>query len=531
MQTNVPVASYIIESEPGIAQAWLMATVGPKIQKGHLRKSVNEVSIPKVCEALQTKVPLLLRVSSNLLYGLSLLYKQKVGFMASDMSLVHDRLKYQFSNTSIFSTAGSLPEVANVNERKRGRMNLIKDDMAFDLERDFAQDWNESLQDSEFLQNVAKIQQMDTSLFNVRSCTEARHQEEAEARDRLFNDYMNRTNDTTVVTMEEELADLDFEFDENGDIATTLNSKPNERYLNILGDLNLDEDYTATVGVLEDLSRSVNSITNDPNYVTTLNQSEATIVNPTISTKQPKKRRLVVDHVLRLGTRNSMQVGHPNQPEDYAPGTSLRELILSISTKQPHFVNLCYHLILGPQFTDELPSHALPLAARHPNVNHIESFLREIDDIERGRDVQSRRPSLSFIDGILGRLGEAEDDDVLGLDLSIQALSPMEEEEDLFDPNLSIDATKKLKDFEQFLRDRTYQISMREEEEDRISTFENLIPSANSRVEDSVSNRIAAQSFLYILELATRNVVKLTYLERVPTEASSVIKPIEIAFF
>lgn len=511
-----------------------MATVGPKAQKRHLRKSVNEVSIPKICEALQTKVPLLLRVSSNLLYGISLLYKQKVGFMANDISLVQERLKCQLNN-SIFSSTGTSLEIVNTNERKRGRIDCIKDDMAFDLERDFAQDWSHFLfpaRENEFFRNVAEIEQMDKLLNGDRSSTDTRYLANAEERDKLFNDYLDRTNETTLVDMEEELAELDFEFDENGDIVRTSNGNQVQNNNNLLGDLNLDEDYSVTVGVLEDLSKSVNSITNDPNYATTLNQTEATIINPTLPSVLPKKRRLHIDPITRLGTRRGTQLGALINLKDTG-SISLTQLIRSISINQPQFVNLCYRLILGPQSTSIIPLQALPLKARHPTVNHIESFLREIDGIERGRDARSRRPSLSFVDDILGPIGAADDDELLGLDLSLETLSPMEEEEDLIDRKPSgnpVKTTKKLKEFEQFLRDRIYRISMRKEQEESISTFENLIPSLNSKVEASVSRKIAAQSFLYVLELATRNTLKLTSFEELQTEVPKAFGPIEIIF-
>lgn len=510
-----------------------MATVGPKAQKRNLRKSVNEISIPKVCLALQANDPLLLRVSSNLLYGLSLLYKQKVGFMASDVSLVHDRLNSQFSNNPIFYTTGALVKTASIAERKRGKIDLIKDDLAFDLERDFAHNWSQSLipanGDEEFLSSVIEIQRMDRLLNGIDASTIVKDLGKAQIRDQLFNVYSNQTFDTTF----EEEVELDFEFDENGNIVTSSNRNPVLQNFNILGDLNIDEDFTATVDVIEDLSKSVNSITNDPSYVTTLNQTAATIVNPHQASKLPKKRRLAIDYITLSGARQFTDLQDVRYLRLNEVSPTLPQLIRSISTKKPQFINLCYRLLLGPKVTEDIPTHALPLAARHPTVYHIESFLREIDDIERGRDVRSRRPSLSFVDDVLDRIGEVNNEDLLGLDFTLETLSPMEEDEDLIDgrrPGKSSDMTAKLKDFEQFLRDRTYLISNREAEEERISTFGNLIPSLDSKVEESVSRKIAAQSFLYVLELATKNVVKLTTLQDGPTMVSKVFAPIEIAF-
>lgn len=463
-----------------------MATIGPKAHKRQLRKSVTEVSIPQVCAVMLRGAPLLLRVSSSLLYGLSLLYKQKVGFMATDISVVFDRI----STLAVIGV--NYESDANLKEPKIGKRAYLCDDPLFSLDEDFISDWP-SVDESnprEVLQRILDIKLVDRQLNGVEDDDED----------------MNPRQDFEAVgyvAVPEETFGFDFEFDDHGNIV----DGSGQQLLSLLADLNLDEDFSASGGVVEDLLQPMhsNSISNDTHFATTLNLTEASV------TQLPKKdslkrRRVVVDLVTTIGpsegtwTRASLErTGRLN----------LVKLIGSESETRPHFINLCYRMALGSYVTREIPSEALPLVLRHPGATNLESFLKEIDDIERGRDVVSRRPSLSFIEDIAPLLGPDVEQGHRDLDLELGQLSPMEEETEYSDSDEYTSAIlQKLDGFEEFLREKAEFLLQTHGMEEL--TFQRLIPSILDNSEDYVSRRIAARSFAYVLELATRSVIGLS---------------------
>lgn len=495
----------IIQNEPGIAQAWLMATVGPKSHKRQLRKTISEVSIPKVCEVLCSGTPLLLRVTSSLLYGISLLFKQKVGLMATDVSLIFDRISSLISTYSVDSPTCSSTATVQMEPGRANRRSYLADDPTFLMETDFVLEWKEScaqLAGSVMLSNILAIQKMDNYLNGRETSPQPNLLVDAEARDRSFAEYLDRTNNTTVVLGHEEMGDLDFEFDEDGNIITF----GNEESVNVLADLNFDEDFSASAAVVEDLSKSVNSISNDPNF-DILNQSEATVVTKlaetdAMATRRSRKRRLVVDSITSSSSKRgferrvTLDIGAQIETGRNSDSEAILNTFIGLmSSTQPQFVNLCYRLVLGPQATNEISFEALPLAQRHPAINNLESFLKEIDDIERGRNVRSRRPSVSLAEALTPG---SEENPFGAIDF---ALDSMEEEEEQREDCLD---SKKLEAFEQFLRDRARRCS-----NSSSVTFDRLIPSGHDRGE-LVLRKMAAQSFVSVLELATRSIVDLS---------------------
>lgn len=68
-----------VSVDTGLSTAWLLATLGSKTTYRRLvRKDILSISIPQTCDIIgnpQSTIPL--RLSSNLLYGVSLMYKQK----------------------------------------------------------------------------------------------------------------------------------------------------------------------------------------------------------------------------------------------------------------------------------------------------------------------------------------------------------------------------------------------------------------------------------------------------------------------
>lgn len=80
-------------SNLNVATAWLLSTLGSRNScKKVLKKDILTTSIIETCKVMtNSQIPL--RFSSNLMYGVTLLYRQKVDYFYSDVSLVLSRLQ------------------------------------------------------------------------------------------------------------------------------------------------------------------------------------------------------------------------------------------------------------------------------------------------------------------------------------------------------------------------------------------------------------------------------------------------------
>ena len=79
----------------GIATVWLVATLGSKSStKKITRKAILDVDVKKACNTiLEPDAPMALRLQSNLLYGVSRVYGQQVGYVLSDTIHVEQNLR------------------------------------------------------------------------------------------------------------------------------------------------------------------------------------------------------------------------------------------------------------------------------------------------------------------------------------------------------------------------------------------------------------------------------------------------------
>ncbi|KAF7870656.1 hypothetical protein EAF04_004400 [Stromatinia cepivora] len=79
----------------GVATVWLVATLGSKSStKKITRKAILDVDVKKACNTiLEPDAPMALRLQSNLLYGVSRVYGQQVGYVLSDTIHVEQGLR------------------------------------------------------------------------------------------------------------------------------------------------------------------------------------------------------------------------------------------------------------------------------------------------------------------------------------------------------------------------------------------------------------------------------------------------------
>ncbi|KAK9237909.1 Rec8 like protein-domain-containing protein [Lipomyces kononenkoae] len=83
-----------------LSTVWLVATLGSKssLKRVH-RKDIISVSIPDACNLIiHPPQPLALRLSSNLLYGVTSIYDQQSGFLHSDVTSAYTKLKRVMCN-------------------------------------------------------------------------------------------------------------------------------------------------------------------------------------------------------------------------------------------------------------------------------------------------------------------------------------------------------------------------------------------------------------------------------------------------
>lgn len=124
----------------GFSTAWLMATLGAKQIGGKINKqTILGTPVPKVCEMIEEPPtgPLALRLSSQLLYGIALIYGQQIKYLLADaagvktqiMSFEENERKRQF-----FSATAAVDLVAVTGKRKRKPEIELQNDPAFSLD-------------------------------------------------------------------------------------------------------------------------------------------------------------------------------------------------------------------------------------------------------------------------------------------------------------------------------------------------------------------------------------------------------------
>ncbi|RDW80176.1 hypothetical protein BP6252_04814 [Coleophoma cylindrospora] len=79
----------------GVATVWLVATLGEKsTTKKVTRKAILNVNVQKACETImEPEAPLALRLQGNLLYGVSRVYSQQVGYVLADTQTAQNTIR------------------------------------------------------------------------------------------------------------------------------------------------------------------------------------------------------------------------------------------------------------------------------------------------------------------------------------------------------------------------------------------------------------------------------------------------------
>ncbi|SGZ47659.1 CIC11C00000001847 [Sungouiella intermedia] len=488
-------ALFLSKSEDGIAQAWAMATLGSLLaHRRSLLKSVNSISIPETCQLIISSPTstLPLRISSSLLYGMSLIYKQKVTCMFNDLLSVYTRISIPYAQPQL----EEISPTSTLAAKKPSHRQYLSDDAKFNIAEDFVPDFE--LEPSVAMELALQIMKQDTLLNNI-DPGNIPLAEEAEARDLLFERFMDKSY-ASIHMAPDEGYDVDFDFDQNGDIIVRNNTdKSDLEPGDVLTYADFDQDLHAIEAPTEELTKTHNSGSNDPHFSTTANLTAAADV-PCQKGNKRKFRFVKDDQLYSLqGVKRSKSVKHQ---------VSFPNLIELLSRTSPHFVNSCYKAVFGPVITSSIPRDRLPLAERHPRASQatLHRFFHDLVEIEEGRNIRAPNTSFDNLDIFLNQNDVPEDEqffqdidfDVilnLSLDTSLDELQHGNNEASPYAQMLS--------KFNSFVKTKLGQ-----EEVDQIS-FEQLVPSKATISERSVTKRFAASAFASLLQLATLDQLRI----------------------
>lgn len=130
---------FVTLEDPGVATVWLLATIGCKSSHRKLRQDVIKTAIPETCARIGTS-QLPLRMSSNLMYGVTLLYKQKVDYCYSEATATRTRLYRDFA----LQARATETLVPSATPYKRDHQAFLEEDPFFDVAHGLMQPFDET---------------------------------------------------------------------------------------------------------------------------------------------------------------------------------------------------------------------------------------------------------------------------------------------------------------------------------------------------------------------------------------------------
>lgn len=523
----------------GLSISWLLATLGAKKSRKLVKKDIAGVCISKTCESIDKPTGgLSLRTTSNLLYGVSVLYRQQVDYLLGDVGNANNRLKDLHAKALIVNIGGNVQRSTR-HEEARGGQILLEDDQSFVIEQDFPLSFQDDVLEapmSERMKNQAELMKIERqinqvsgidlqhSLFKLDEEFTAPHFDETQ--DTSFFGISNIDFDLEEPVEANET--LGFEFNDDGDIVEhikfDLPDKP--------ADLNLDEEVLETV---EDPHFSTTEM--EPTQLMSMLNKELSVTIP-----RNKKRKIRIDLEVTI---NEYQY-HRNWAPQKRNDETLKHLLATCSEFSPRFLNLAYKHIFGSELTALVSMDRFPNKRRHGDygIEIINSIIENTDHVEVARDLEmlefeprfTNDDSANLVDlGDFeqGRGDEEEDDDEYDIMLEFSALEQRSRVPTRQRMGTGSDhttdfgpMTRTMYKFLKFIIDRSEQygnIVSRDQiaklplpigNEERPTEYhkiclDQLIPDSRNAV--SVSRKIAAKSFSSLLELATRDMVTLSY--------------------
>lgn len=483
VESNINNYNLIVKNpNKGVGTVWLLSTLGSKSSHKKLfKRDILNTSIRDTCKMIKES-RISLRYSSNLLYGVSLLYRHKVDYVYTDITLVHTRLQRDFvlrgyNENNNSGVSGSDIRINNnaIEESVPRPQQFLVEDPLFDIEMDLVIPFLESddIHQDKCEVHFAAAQQLTTFLPD---------DDIDPGIDFDFDvEILNEGNDSLKA------ADLDANQEQEGE-------HPN--VLDLLDDLEAHAE-TAT-----DYNTQLDELTN-----TRLKLLLSFENNDTPTTR---KKRVLTDSSITIPTNILRKTSTPRKRSleyDY------ESLFLEESTSLPPFVNFSYNYAYS----------GIRGITRLPNYKRHRQGQPYMDDEEleiSRRLFETSRKNLNLMDSEILR----NDESILDIDLGDIGYDPeqgnLENTFDMSIPNLEmISETSESQpplegEFENnevestiqflgFLQARSQSHGERISEDMNCISFDTLIPTA------SVSKKIAAASFASILILTTSDHIRL----------------------
>lgn len=123
-----------IANDQNIATVWLLSSLGASHNSNVKKREIVKVSIPHACEVLaSTQVTIPLRHTGQLLYGVTVCYERKTGFILSDVNTLRDALQRQWIG---LKPLGKTSNASNAS----GKRNIVSNQVITETDNNFLQD-------------------------------------------------------------------------------------------------------------------------------------------------------------------------------------------------------------------------------------------------------------------------------------------------------------------------------------------------------------------------------------------------------
>lgn len=437
----------------GLSTAWLLATLGSKrISRKIVKKDINYISITKTCQVIsKPDSELSLRMTSSLLYGVSLLFKQQVDFLWNDVNMVNNRLVKDFNSHADFfkqkkkyniggytysgdSTAitffglrdGKSEDKANQQQFMEDDRNFLIEEFSLPFQNIHEMNEEELNEREQRIVELKKMELKNNQTFNDDFYSTFRNNETTISQNFDINEGDDDDIDDNVFGFGGDVSfklgeygkpadeEVHFEFDNDGKIVEN-NDRHNEsgieNEIELSFDLNdggainqsfnendvLQENQESGLDQHFSTTNNDNSDNNNNNF----NKDNTLLRGQTVVVKtiQSRKHKLEIDDKLTLSSSDirsfaksynfDMLQFKNNLNSTKQQSLGLRDIISEGGETSPHFLNLVYKHIFGYELSSGINDSNLPNKRRHGfyGIEKINSMIENHDHLEVGRNI------------------------------------------------------------------------------------------------------------------------------------------------
>lgn len=384
-------------SNTNASELRLLSTLGNKTHyKKISKREIQSVSIPQTCDVIKNPPrPMALRLTSNLLYGVALIYKQKTDYLNNDASLIKTKIQrdlFSQSNTGdgkvLIKTPNYIIQPVDLTRTQQGGNNqsqgtvLLNDDPGFNIQGDLLP----SLDELDFLENGSTQLKVNDYRNQLR-----RADLENNTVSVVLSTITNSTEEDVFsrrVVNHDDILDTEnpeFAFDEEGmllnlhDDDTT--NQPGPAPPSDAGD-NFDLDFDFDLDVPEtvvaqannnDLDQILEEVEDQPEVPPVSEEPEIPVVTPKRRKRKTKEQfnKIIIDETISLQT---------NDLRGFRDNYVTHMISQAKKPKRTNLINV-QDLISESSF---LPNFTVPL-----------------DQELRGRKPNSHEDDEDFVDGLL----------------------------------------------------------------------------------------------------------------------------------